>query len=301
MTARLGDNDDDSVLSFPRNGPTVLRILLGTRLRRLRQAKGVSRERAGEVIRASHTKISRLELGRVGFKRRDLADLLTLYGVTDPYERDSLFELAEKASTPGWWHRYGDVLPPWFEVYVGLEDAASAIRAYELQFVPGLLQCRSYARAVILLEHHTASPDEVEHRVALRMARQERLLRDDALRLWAVVDEAVLRREIGGRHVLREQIEHLLALIERPNIIFQVLPFDHGGHAAAGGPFTILRFPVPELPDVVYLEQLTSSLYLDKAEDAVHYSRIMDRVCMEAMTAPTSRRFLRNVHRGLAD
>jgi transcriptional regulator with XRE-family HTH domain len=276
-------------------------MLLGAQLRRLRLARGISRERAGEAIRSSHAKISRLELGRVGFKERDLADLLTLYGVVDPDDRAALSSLAARANTPGWWHKYGDVLPDWFKIYIGLEEAASIIRTYELQFVPGLLQSPDYARAVILLGHRGASPEEIDQRIALRTIRQRRLFLADAPKLWVVVDEAVLRRPLGGKPVMREQVEHLLELTERHNITLQVLPFDRGGHAAAGGPFTILRFTEPELPDVVYMEQLTSALYLDKREDTEHYMRVMDRVSLEAMPSATTRRFLDSVRKEYAD
>lgn len=279
--------------------PTVLRIVLGAQLRRLRVERGISLEEAGAAIRASHAKVSRLELGRVRFKRRDVAALLTLYGVTDPDERSALLALVERANSPGWWHQYDDILPSWFKIYVGLEEAASLIRGYEPQLVPGLLQSPSYARAVILLGHATATPEEIEQRIELRQARRRRLVTSDSLKLWVVLDEAVLRRRIGGRTVMREQIALLLELGEHPNITIQVLPFDHGGHAASGGPFSILRFSEPSLPDIVYLEQLTSALYLDKREDTEHYTKIMDRVCMEAMSAATTRRFLNLVYREL--
>jgi hypothetical protein len=264
------------------SGPTVLRILLGSQLRRLREAKGVSRETAGWEIRASESKISRMELGRVGFKERDVADLLTLYGVTDVEERTALLALARQANSPGWWHRYGDVLPNWFQSYLGLESAASLIRSYEVQFVPGLLQTPDYARAVVLLGHGRAPNDEVERRVTLRMTRQQMLTRADPPQLWAVVDEAALRRPIGGRAVLRGQLESLIEATKLPNITLQVIPFHAGGHAAAGGAFTLLRFPDKELPDVVYMEQLTSALYLDKRDDVDAYAGAMERVCVEA-------------------
>ncbi len=264
------------------SGPTVLRILLGAQLRRLREAKGITREDAGYAIRASGSKISRMELGRVSFKPRDVADLLTLYGVTDEEERTALLSLADQANTPGWWHRYSDVLPSWFEVYVGLEGAASLIRTYEVQFVPGLLQTAGYARAVIMLGYADAPAEEINRRVDLRMARQQLLIRPGKLRLWAVVDEAVLRRPIGGPEVMRGQLQALIEAAELPNVTLQVLPFSVGGHAAAGGAFSILRFPEPDLPDVVYVEQLTSALYLDKREDVEHYRKVMERVCVEA-------------------
>jgi transcriptional regulator with XRE-family HTH domain len=282
-------------------GPTILRILLGAQLRRLRVAKDITREQAGYAIRASHAKISRLELGRVGFKERDVADLLTMYGVTDTEERAPLLALARQAGAPGWWHKYGDLLPSWFEVYVGLEEAASIVRTYEVQFIPGLLQSREYARAVIMLVHGGASAEEVDRRVSLRMARQERLTRPDAPTLWAVMDEAVLRRPIGGPQVLRAQIDHLLEVVEMPNVKLQIMPFERGGHAAAGGPFSILRFPERDLPDVVYMEQLTSALYVDKREETDHYMQVMDRLCVQAYPVSESRHFLRDLREELAD
>jgi hypothetical protein len=225
-----------------------------------------------------------MELGRVGFKERDVADLLTLYGVTEEKERDALLMLAREANTPGWWHRYSDVMPSWFQSYLGLESAAALIRTYEVQFVPGLLQTPAYARAVILLGHSGAPPDEVERRVQLRVDRQRLLRRETpaAPELWIVVDEAALRRPIGGPTVMREQIQSLIEITELPNVRLQIIPFVAGGHAAAGGAFTILRFPEDELPDVVYVEQLTSALYLDKEEDRDQYALAMERLCVEA-------------------
>lgn len=264
------------------SGPTVLRMLLGAQLRRLRENKGIGREAAGWEIRASDSKISRMELGRVGFKERDVADLLTLYDVTDEGERDALLALARRANSPGWWHRYNDVLPNWFQSYLGLEAAATIIRTYEVQFVPGLLQTRDYARGVVRLGHGRASADEIERRVNLRIARQHVLTRPDAPHLWAVVDEAALRRPIGGPDVMYGQITALIEATKLPNVRLQMIPFDAGGHAAAGGAFTILRFPDHDLPDVVYIEQLTGALYLDKRDDVDEYAAAMERVCVEA-------------------
>jgi uncharacterized protein DUF5753 len=200
-------------------------------------------------------------------------------------ERESMLSLADEANAPGWWHSYSDILPNWFEVYIGLEEAASRIRTYEVQFVPGLLQTEDYARAVTLLGHPTAPGHEVERRVGLRMRRQSLLDADEPPRLWAVVDEAVLRRPLGGIPAMREQLKHLLEMTERPNITLQMVPFKLGGHAAAGGPFSILRFAEPDLPDVVYLEQLTSALYLDKREDVDNYHMVMERLCIDAEPA----------------
>ncbi|GAA5197761.1 helix-turn-helix transcriptional regulator [Rugosimonospora acidiphila] len=263
-------------------GPTVLRMLLGAHLRRLREAQGVSREDAGWEIRSSESKISRMELGRVSFKERDVSDLLRLYGLDDDDERNRLLTLAREANTPGWWHRFGDVLPSWFQSYLGLEAAASLIRTYEVQFVPGLLQTEDYAREVVRLGHGKASGEEIDRRVGLRIRRQQLLSRSSPAQLWAVVDEAVLRRPIGGAKVMRAQIEALIEVTKMPNVRLQVIGFHVGGHAAAGGAFSILRFPDPELPDVVYIEQLTSALYLDKRDDVDLYAEAMEILCVEA-------------------
>jgi len=281
------------------NGPTVLRILLGSQLRRLREAKGISRQSAGYAIRASDAKMSRLELGRVGYKQRDVADLLTLYGVVDEQEREACLTLAQQANTPGWWQKYGDVLPSWFEMYVGLEQAASVIRTYQVQFVPGLLQTEAYARSVILLGNPDAPAANVDLRVALRMARQEMLTRPDPPRVWAVVDEALLRRPVGGVRVMREQLERLIELSELPQVTLQVIPFDAGGHAAAGGSFSILRFADPNIHDIAYLEQLTSALYLEKRADVGNYLMVMDRLCAAASSPAETKQQVANIAKAL--
>jgi transcriptional regulator with XRE-family HTH domain len=268
----------------PGSGPTVLRILLGGQLRRLREANGITRDDAGYSIRASGSKISRLELGRVGFKLRDVEDLLSLYGVVDGEARSALVSLARQANTPGWWHRYGDVLPEWFQVYVGLEEAATLIRTYEVQFVPGLLQTEEYIRAIATAGRSTASADEIERKVHLRTTRQQVLTRPNAPRLWAVIDEAALRRPIGGRQVMRGQLERLIGATKQPNVTLQVLLFGVGGHSAEAGAFTLLRLSEPELPDIVYVEQLTSALYLDKPDDVETYLEAMERLCIESDT-----------------
>jgi len=275
--------------------PTVLRILLGAQLRSLREAKRLSLEEAGNVIRASHSKISRLENGRVGFKDRDIVDLLTYYGVTDEKQRQELRELAVRANSPGWWHDYADVLPSWFEDYVGLEEAASQIRAYEVQFVPGLLQTEDYARAVTMLGY--SNPKEINRRVKLRMARQAILSRPNPPSLWVVLDEAVLRRPIGGPATMRAQLKHLIEMSQRPNVTVQVIPFKAGGHAAAGGAFSLLRFAEHDLSDVVFLEQLNSAQYLDKPDVVDGYLAVMERLCIGALTPAATVKTLRSMVR----
>jgi DNA-binding XRE family transcriptional regulator len=266
----------------PGGGPTVRRMLVGAHLRRLRTERGLSREEAGAAIRASEWKIHRLENGQVGFKDRDVVDLLALYGVTDPGEVASFLVLAREANAPGWWHQYGDLLPSWFRAYVDLEAAASLIRTYEGQFVPGLLQTEDYLRAVLDGAHVEDSPEEAERRVALRLGRQALLERSDAPRLWAVVDEAALRRPVGGREVMRAQLERLVQVTELPNVTLQVLPFAAGAHPAMVGAFSVLRFADEELPDVVYVEHLTSALYLSKQEDVDQYAHVMESICLRS-------------------
>jgi transcriptional regulator with XRE-family HTH domain len=262
-------------------------MLLGAHLRRLREECGISREEAGSEIRASESKISRMELGRVGFKLRDVADLLRLYGVAEE-ERESLLARVREANARVWWHPYSDITPNWFQRYLGLEATATLIRTYEVQFVPGLLQTEQYARAVVRLGHGNARDDEVERRVRLRLARQQVLGRPDPPKLWAVVDEAALRRPVGGRRVMRDQLEFLIGVVMKmPNVRLQVVPLAAGGHAAAGGSFTLLRFPQEDLPDLVYIEQLTNALYLDKREDVEQYFDALNRLYVEA--APPSR------------
>jgi transcriptional regulator with XRE-family HTH domain len=279
----------------PQDGPTVSRIVLGTQLRRFREQAGISREAAGDAIRASHAKISRLELGRVGFKERDVVDLLDLYGVTDEQEREAVLTLMHRANTRGWWQQHTDVLPSWFEMYLRLEQVAQVVRTYQVQFVPGLLQTEEYARAVIEHGHRSRSEAEIDRRVALRLERQKMLSQPDAPHLWAVIDEAALTRPFGPPRVMRAQIEHLLEVSSAPNIDVQVLPFHSGAHAAAGGSFTILRFAEPDLPDVVYLEQLTSAVYLDKRVDVEDYVMIMERITVQAETPERSRETLRRL------
>lgn len=277
--------------------PTVARMILGSQLRRLREAAGVAPEQAGYEIRASRSKISRMENGLVRFKGRDVADLLTLYGISDGPMRTGLLSLVRQANTPGWWSTYADILPDWFEAYVGMEAAASVIRTFQLQFVPGLYQTEDYARAVTLLGHRAAPADEIERRVSMRLKRQELLGRAKPPQLWSVIDEGALRRPLGGGSAMRAQIARLIEVADLPHVSIQIVPFGYGGHAAASGSFTVLRYSDAEVPDVVYIEQLTSALYLDNREDVEHYLEVMDRLSAEALTPARTKRFLAEVFR----
>jgi len=273
-------------------GPTVSRMMLGSQLHRFREAAGVTPDRAGYEIRASRSKISRMENGRVGFKERDVADLLSLYGITDEHVRAAMLSLARQASSPGWWSKYGDVLADWFEAYLGLEAAASVIRTFELQFVHGLFQTEDYARAVTTLGYRAAPAEEIERRVSLRLKRQDVLTRPHPPQVWSILDEGALRRPVGGRAVMRAQLSRLIEVAELHHVTVQVVSFGRGGHAAAGGSFTVLRFAEDEMPDVIYIEQLTSAIYLDRHEDVVHYMEVMNHLSTEALPPAETKRFL---------
>jgi hypothetical protein len=276
-------------------GGVILRMLLGAQLRRLREAADVTPEQAGYEIRASRSKISRMETGHVGFKTRDITDLLTLYGVTDEHVQSRFLQLAHQASQPDWWAGYGDILPGWFENYLGLEAASSTIRTFELQFVHGLFQTEDYARAVTRLGHQGAPPAEIERRVGLRIKRQDLLSRASPPRIWSVMDEAVLRRPVGGPAVMRAQLRRLAEAAAMPQVTAQVIPFARGGHAGASGSFTVLRFEEQDLPDVVYIEQLTGAVYLEQRSDVEHYLEVMDQLSGEALTPAATTRFIEQV------
>lgn len=269
------------------SGPTMPRLLVGGRLRRMREARGIGQREAAAAIHASSAKIRRMELGRSGFKLRDLDDLLTLYGLANEAERATLTALARQANVPGWWQPYADVIPAWFAPYLGLEQAAEVIRGYEIQLVPGLLQTPAYARAVIALGHPYTLPSEIDRRAELRVRRQGVLRPPAPARLWVVIDEAALRRPVGGRAVMREQLRHLLAMSELRHVTVQVMPFDRGGHTAEGGSVSLLRLPGGLLPDVVYVEHLTSAVYPARPAEVERYQQVMDRLVVAA--APVGR------------
>src|SRR5258708_22467193 len=281
----------DEPQAGPIPGPTVRRLILGTQLRRLRERADISRAEAAYNIRGSESKLSRMESGRVGFKERDVADLLTLYGVRDPEEREKVIELVAQSNVQGWWHAYSDLMPKWFEDFLGLEESAAQIKSYELQFVPGLLQTEEYALAIASRGRPENATHDTERKVQMRMHRQRILLGRSAPKLWVVIDESVLSRRLGGPRVLRAHIEHLLELTSLPNIRLQVVPYQTSGYGAEGA-FTLLRFGQAELSDIVYVEHLAGALYLEKPEEVEIYSRALDRLAVEAETPARSRQIL---------
>jgi hypothetical protein len=235
-----------------------------------------------------------MELGRVALKERDVADLLTFYEVAAG-DSSAVLDLAQRAAAPGWWRAFGDYVPSWFEPYLGLEQDASVIRSYEVQCVPGLLQTEEYARAVMQIGHRGAGEQETEERVRLRMRRQQILTRHDPARFWTIIDEGALRRPVGGRAAMRDQLQHLIDVAELRNVTIQVLPFSTAAHAAAAGPMAILRFPEWELPDVVYLEQLNGAIYPDRSAEVEKYWDAINRLVTEAESPAATLRILRQI------
>ena len=275
--------------------PTVLRMILGRQLQALREKAGFSYAQAAEVIYSSEWTVRRMERAEGGLKPLTVKALLVAYGVTDVREIDAFLALARDASKPGWWHRYGDALPEWFKVAVGLEESASMIRAYQPQVVPGLLQTEGYVRAITAASFPSEGEEESERRVALRLARQDLLRRPAPPQYWVILEETVLRRPIGGPEVMRSQLECLIEAAARPHVTIQVLPFSAGWHPAMYGMFNLFRFPDDALPDVVYSESLTSATYLNKSEETAQYTEALDRMAAQAATPDQTIAIMREI------
>lgn len=264
--------------------PSARSRRLAAELMRLREMSGLSREQVADRLGWSVSKLWRVETARSRAHHGDVADILDIYEV-DGDRREALTRLAREARRRGWWHSYADVLAEGFEVYVDLEAEASAIRTYEAQLVPGLLQTVEYAHAVLTAAWVTIEPEEIDRRVAVRMRRQELATsRDRPLQLWAVLDEAVLRRVVGSREVMHAQLSRLAEAARQTNITLQVLPFSVGAHIAMLGTFVLLSFPEPGDPDVVYLETDTSSLYLEEEQQIGRYAEIFDHLRATALS-----------------
>lgn len=269
--------------------PSVLRMILGKQLEELRNRAGLTYEQAATAIGVSHSTIRRMESAKVARLRlADAEKLLQVYGVKDQQEIDTFLKSVREANKRGWWHTYRDVLPDWFAAYLSLEQAALQIRAYEAQFVHGLLQTEAYARALLGAGNPYASEEDTERRVALRMQRQELLSRPNPPRVWIVMDETVLRWPVGGPEVMRAQVDHLITLNALPHVTVQIMPFSSGPHPAMrAGAFHLFRFRARELPDIVYLSGLVGAVYLDKADDVLVYREALDR--LSAQSTPASR------------
>ncbi|MBG0825179.1 helix-turn-helix domain-containing protein [Planomonospora sp. ID91781] len=270
--------------------PTVRRRRLASDLRHLRERSQLTLEEVGQQLGWSTTKISRIETSRVGVTPKDVERLLGLYGV-DGLRREELLKLARDARKKGWWHAYDD-LSSEYASYIGLEAEAASMKSFAPVVLPGLLQTEDYARAVIRAGLVLSPPGEVEHRIEIRMARQSVLAGDEPLRLWTVLDEAVIRRLIGGPAVMHAQLKRLLEVMEAPNITIQLLPFATGAHSGTSGAFQIMEFPEPADPDVVFLENLTDSLYVEKDADVYRYTVAFDHLRARALDPDESRRLI---------
>ncbi|MCH6163631.1 helix-turn-helix domain-containing protein [Streptomyces marispadix] len=269
-----------------RTAPTVGQMVLGMRLRDLREAAGCSFSEAAAVLSVNTTTVRRMEKAEVGLKPPYVEKLLKTYGISEE-ETTAFLELVDEANRPGWWQGFRDVLPPWFSLYISLEGEASLIRAYEPHCVHGLLQTADYARALMRAGFPGASEKELDRRVALRMERQELLRRKDAPRLWVLLEEQVVRRLVGGPEVMRGQLDRLVECAAMPNVTVQLLPYSSGPHPAMFGPFQLFRFEIPELPDIVYAESLSGAVYHDERRDTTVFLEALDR--MGAQAAPAQR------------
>ncbi|MFD3497815.1 helix-turn-helix domain-containing protein [Streptomyces sp. NPDC058678] len=283
-------------LDRPEPAPTLLKMLVGVQLAGFREDAGFAQEQAARALGFSAAKLSRIESGK---GRRPPADsdvraLLELYG-TEDYEASVLLKLLQRAGEPGWWQRYDKrLMPEWFDRLVGLQEAAAAIRTFEIQYVPGLLQTPDYTRAVVERGLPAAAAAEVRRRVELRTRRAELLLRADAPQLWAVIDESVLLRVLGSRDVMRAQLEHLVEMAQRPNVTLQIVPLDVTNASAPSIPITYLRFGGLDLPDVVYLEHIKSANFLEDRDETEEYRLALDRLADEALEPRDSLELLRD-------
>ncbi|MFF9770714.1 helix-turn-helix domain-containing protein [Streptomyces sp. NPDC014636] len=279
--------------------PTVRRRRLGQELRRLRELKGMTAEEVAERLLVSQSKISRLENGRRSISQRDVRDLCGVYEVEDQRIVDSLMEMARDSRQQGWWHTFGDIP---YSVYIGLETDAESLRVYEPQLVTGLLQTRAYAEALVQGALPETSTAEIEKRVQVRMRRQERITAEhNPLRLWVVLDEAALRRVVGSKLVMREQLEHLIEMSQMPHVTVQVLPFEVGAHPGLNGQYAILEFADAADSSVVYLEGVTSDLYLEKAQDVQKYAVMYEHLRAQSLNVEASRQFIADVAKAYAD
>jgi transcriptional regulator with XRE-family HTH domain len=259
----------------------VLRIRLGATLRRLREARGITAQQAAEAIRGSDSKISRIELGRHAAREIDVSDLLTLYGVTDPAERERLLMLASQALAQPWWHRHADILPPWLQAYLGIEEGAEFVQSYDTHFVPGLLQTADYAAG--LLAQADIGEEEVRRFLDIRAERIDRFAAG-GWRLAAVIDEAVLHRPVGSQREFAAQLEHLRDAAGWAGVTIRIRQLAAGAPLSPAG-FTILRFANDELADAVYSEQLTGASYVDRPADVARYAATMDMLWTTSLPA----------------
>ncbi|WP_328337163.1 helix-turn-helix domain-containing protein [Streptomyces violaceus] len=277
------------------HGPAVRRRKLGAELRALRTSAGLTSGEAARLVGWHQSKVSRIETGTSGVKPADVRLLLDTYGVVDSQLRELLLVLAESDDGSGrhhWWHAYRGVLPPTYRDFISLESQATAMRTLETTVVPGLLQTPEYARAVTKAAVEGLSEDRLDTLVEVRLARQDVLRGDPPLELSAVLDEAVLRREVGGPGVMARQLERLVEAARLPQVRLQVLPFAAGAHIGVTGPFVIFSFSITSDLNVVVLDHLTSSLYLERKEDLQAYTEAFNALQIHALSPEDSLDFI---------
>jgi transcriptional regulator with XRE-family HTH domain len=277
-----------------RPSPTARRRRLAAALRQMREARHLSCAEAGKAAGWSESKISRIETGRVRTRQPDLERLLDLYEVRGD-TRAALLALGRQATHRGWWHSYADALPAWFEDYIGLEDGAKSLFTYQNQLVHGLMQTEEYAAAVIRAAQPGAGTDEVERQLAARATRQALLTASNPLQVWAVLDEAVLRRQVGGSAAMQAQLNRIREIGTLPNVTLQVLTFDAGAHASMGTSFELLQFPEAGDTAIVYIEDHTSSQYLETTADIERYTLVFDHLRASALSPERSAEFIGQV------
>lgn len=279
-----------------RSSPTVKRRRLAAELRRYRETAHLTIDEVAEHLEWSAAKISRIENARVSVLPRDVKFLIRTYGLSEQDEAwEPLLALARESRQRGWWQQYGEAVPDWFEVYVGLEAEAATIFGYESEFVPGILQTEDYAWAVHQAQMIGATNEEINRLVQVRMARQETLTSSDAPQVWLILNEAVIRRLVGSGSVMQEQLERLIEASRLPNLTLQVIPFNSGAHAAMDGSFKLFSFPEPTDPQVVYIEYETGALYLEKQPEVERYKLMFDHLRASALPVDASRRVIARV------
>jgi transcriptional regulator with XRE-family HTH domain len=277
-----------------RQTPTVRLRRLAAELRALRASSGLTRDEVVERTGINVATMYRIEHARVRPQTRTLRTLLDLYGVDKEHQAE-LVDLLRDARERGWLHAYQSELPEQYMNFIGFEGEARSSWNYESLFVPGLLQTQDYARAVIRGEFPNASRDEVERRVEVRMGRQDVLQNDSPLQLWGIVDEAALRRQVGGQDVMRAQLRHLMEASEPPNVTFQIIPFDVGAHPGMPGSFAFLQFDDAAIPNVIYVDSMAGELFLEEEGDVRRYRLIFEHLRAVAVSPDASRSLIASI------
>jgi hypothetical protein len=280
-------------------GPTIARWQLARELRTLREGAGLSHAAVAEVLGCSDWKIYKIESGDVGVGRPDLLIMLDKYGVTDERVRNTLLGLQRQGKERGWWAKFGQ-LPAPYSTYIGLESAATEVKNFELAAIPGLLQTEDYARALLTAQGLIPDEEQINKRVQVRIARQACLSEEPRLNLWTILDEGALRRQIGGRAVMRAQLDHLIEMSKRPNVTVQVLPFSEGGHPGTLGSIAILDFPEDVHSPVAYVESFAGDAYLEKEDDLRRANMVFTHMHATALSAAKSVEFIAVIARELA-